>query len=110
MSQGYEVLFYERENGERPFLSWLASLRDARAALAVDRRLVRLREGNPGDAKPVGEGVHELRIHYGPGLRVYFCHWGGQVVILLAGGDKGSQRADIERARTYRQDFARRNG
>jgi len=73
-------------------------LRDIRARARVQARVERLAAGNAGDVKPVGEGVSELRIDYGPGYRVYFTKRGREVVILLAGGDKGSQAADIRTA------------
>jgi putative addiction module killer protein len=71
-------------------------LRDLRARARVQARLERLAGGNPGDAEPVGEGVSELRINYGPGYRVYFKQQGRQIVILLAGGDKRTQAKDIK--------------
>ena len=78
------------------FVRWLDGLRDLRARARIQARLDRLAEGNPGDVKPVGEGVSELRIDYGPGYRVYFKSRGRTVVILLAGGAKGTQSQDIE--------------
>ena len=77
------------------FARWLDGLRDMQARARILVRLERLTSGNPGDVKPVGEGVSELRVNYGPGYRVYFKKQGLGVVILLAGGDKGSQTADI---------------
>ena len=81
------------------FADWLSSLKDARAKAEIARRIRRLALGNPGDVKPVGEGVSELRIPYGPGFRVYFVQQGPVLVILLCGGDKGSQQRDIRRAK-----------
>ncbi|MFZ4766146.1 MAG: type II toxin-antitoxin system RelE/ParE family toxin [Roseimicrobium sp.] len=78
------------------FASWLDALPDIRARARVQARLDRLAEGNPGDVKPVGEGVSELRIDYGPGFRVYFCARGHTIVILLAGGTKRTQPQDIK--------------
>jgi putative addiction module killer protein len=80
------------------FAQWLDGLRDLRARARVQARLERLRAGNPGDAEPVGEGVSELRINYGPGYRVYFKRRGQALVILLAGGDKRTQAKDIKTA------------
>ncbi len=77
---------------------WFKSLRDRRARTRIDTRIRRLSKGNVGDAKPVGEGVSELRIDYGPGYRVYFVRRGLALVVLLAGGDKGSQERDIKQA------------
>jgi putative addiction module killer protein len=80
------------------FVRWLDGLRDIRARARVQARIARLETGNPGDVGPVGEGVSELRIDYGPGYRVYFVSRGQEVVVLLAGGDKRTQAADIRTA------------
>jgi putative addiction module killer protein len=80
------------------FAEWLDGLRDLRARARVQVRIERLASGLAGDVKPVGEGVSELRIDYGPGYRVYFTKRGAAVVILLAGGDKRTQAADIRTA------------
>lgn len=80
------------------FSRWLLKLRDLRARARIQARIDRLELGNPGDVKPVGEGVSEMRIDYGPGYRVYFVQRGSELIILLAGGDKGSQDRDIRSA------------
>ena len=80
------------------YAKWLDGLRDARARARVLVRVERLAARNPGDVRPVGEGVSELRIDYGPGYRVYFKEQGRTIVVLLAGGDKRSQSRDIETA------------
>ena len=80
------------------FARWLEDLRDLRARARVQARIERLIGGNPGDIKPVGSGVSELRINYGPGYRVYFKQKGSTLIILLAGGDKASQPRDIDEA------------
>lgn len=80
------------------YANWFAGLRDRQARARIDVRIRRLSLGNPGDVRPVGEGVSELRIDYGPGYRVYFVHRGSTVVILLAGGDKHTQDQDIRTA------------
>ena len=77
------------------YTRWEASIRDIRARARVEMRIRRLSLGNPGDAQPVGEGVSEMRIHYGPGYRVYYALRGNELVILLAGGDKSTQVRDI---------------
>ena len=77
---------------------WYWRLRDRRAREMINARLRRFQRGNPGDVRHVGGGVSELRIHYGPGYRVYYLQRGCEVVILLAGGDKSTQRSDIARA------------
>jgi len=80
------------------YARWLDGLRDLRARARVLARVERLAAGHAGDAEPVGEGVSELRINYGPGYRVYYKQQGRELVILLAGGDKGSQSRDIKTA------------
>jgi putative addiction module killer protein len=80
------------------FDDWFSGLRDRRAARRIQVRIDRAEDGNFGDCEPVGEGVSEMRIHYGPGYRVYFAQRGTEVVILLAGGDKSTQSKDIKTA------------
>ncbi len=80
------------------FRAWLDGLRDDNARVRIGIRIQRLERGNPGDVKPVGNGVSEMRIDYGPGYRIYFVQRGKTVVILLCGGDKRSQARDIVRA------------
>jgi putative addiction module killer protein len=80
------------------FAKWLDNLRDINAKARVLVRIERLAAGNAGDVKPVGEGVSEMRMDYGPGFRVYFTKRGSEVIILLAGGDKSSQSGDIKSA------------
>ncbi|MBU2591637.1 MAG: type II toxin-antitoxin system RelE/ParE family toxin [Nitrospinae bacterium] len=82
------------------FAKWLDGLSDIRARARILVRIERLAANNPGDVKPVGEGVSELRVNYGPGYRVYYKKIGRTVVILLAGGDKGTQSKDIKTALT----------
>jgi len=80
------------------FDQWLRKLKDRQARLRIVERIDRLTHGNPGDTKPVGKGVWELRLTYGPGYRVYYLQDGGNLVLLLCGGDKSTQQADIDRA------------
>lgn len=80
------------------FDEWLADLRDKRAYHRIQTRIARAEDGNFGDCEPVGEGVSEMRIHYGPGYRVYFTQRGMEIVVLLAGGDKSTQAKDIKNA------------
>ena len=80
------------------FKSWFEQLRDVRARARIQARIDRLSLGNPGDVRPVGSGVSELRVDYGPGYRVYFVQRGEDLIVLLAGGDKDSQARDIARA------------
>ena len=81
------------------FRDWLSSLRDRRARVRIDDRLMRLASGNAGDTKSVGNGVHELRLHFGPGYRIYYMWAGDVLVILLNGGDKSTQSRDIAKAK-----------
>ena len=87
------------------FESWLVGLKDRQARLRVISRIERLSAGNPGDVKPVGAGVSELRLDHGPGYRVCFMQRGGLVIVLLAGGDKRTQEADIKLAIKIAQDW-----
>ena len=80
------------------YARWFRRLRDRQARVRIDNRIRRLSLGNPGDVRPVGEGVSEIRIDYGPGYRVYFAQRGEILIVLLAGGDKDSQKGDIRRA------------
>ena len=80
------------------YARWFRRLRDKQARVRIDSRIRRLSLGNPGDARPVGKGLSEIRINYGPGYRVYFVQRGEALVVLLAGGDKDSQERDIRRA------------
>ena len=80
------------------FDDWLSNLRDKKAKAKIALRLGRAEQGNFGDCEPVGEGVSEMRIHYGPGYRLYFPRRGEVVYLLLLGGDKSTQQADIKRA------------
>jgi putative addiction module killer protein len=80
------------------YAKWIDGLRDLKARARIQARVERLRAGNPGDVKPVGSGVTEMRIDYGPGYRVYFVKQSGVLIILLAGGDKHSQTEDIKAA------------
>ena len=87
------------------FQAWVAALRDGRARARIAVRLRRLAMGNLGDVKSVGEGISEMRIDYGPGYRVYFRRIGAQIVLLLCGGDKSSQAADIARAKSLAKEL-----
>jgi putative addiction module killer protein len=80
------------------YAQWFTSLQDQQAKARINARIRRLSLGNPGDVRPVGEGVSEMRIDYGPGYRVYFVQHGQTMVVLLAGGDKDTQDRDIRRA------------
>lgn len=87
------------------FESWFKGLKDLRARGVITARVQRLASGNPGDVKPVGQGVSELRIHHGPGYRVYYFERDGVLVVLLCGGDKDSQRKDVRRAKALKKEI-----
>jgi putative addiction module killer protein len=81
------------------FVRWLKNLKDIKARTAIVLRLRQVQAGHLGDAKSLGDGVSELRLHHGPGYRVYFCKRGQRIILLLAGGDKSTQQRDIQRAK-----------
>jgi putative addiction module killer protein len=87
------------------FATWLAGLRDERARARILKRLDRAGQGNLGDVAPVGGGVSEMRIFYGPGYRVYFVQRGSELIVLLCGGDKSTQSADIEEAKAMAREI-----
>jgi putative addiction module killer protein len=89
----------------RVYSDWFASLRDRTAKTRIDIRIRRLSLGNPGDVKPVGEGVSELRVDHGPGYRVYFIQKGDVYIVLLAGGDKSTQEKDIQNAKVLAREL-----
>ena len=89
----------------RTFMEWRAGLRDSVARKRIGARIDRLSFGNFGDVKPVGDGVSELRLDFGPGYRIYFVQRGNVLVILLCGGDKSSQRRDITNAKQMAQEL-----
>lgn len=103
-----ELINYETIDGRCPFDEWLAGL-EAVVVARIRARLNRVACGNMGDVKPVGGGLSELRLKFGSGYRIYFANQGDEIVVLLCGGDKGSQGKDIQTAKKYWQDFRRRN-
>ena len=88
---------------------WIKQLRDERAKARIYTRIDRLENGNPGDVKPVGVGISEMRIDYGPGYRVYYKDTGKKIIILLCGGDKTTQPADIIRAKQIAAQYEKEN-
>jgi len=88
------------------FSSWLQALRDSRAKAKIAARIQRLAFGNPGDVRPLGEGISELRIPYGPGYRVYYVQRGNILIVLLCGGDKSTQVKDIKLAHKLAKETA----
>lgn len=91
------------------FRKWRLKLKDQRARAIIASRLDRLAFGNAGDVKPVGQGVSELRIDFGPGYRVYFIRQGKEIIILLCGGDKSTQARDIETAKRLAEEWREQN-
>jgi putative addiction module killer protein len=102
-----EVRLCQGGKGECPFDAWLSRLRDAKGRAIIRERIARLTLGNFGDAKPVGDGVFELRVAFGPGLRIYYGLDGERIVVLLCGGDKRSQKADIKAAKACWEQYKR---
>ncbi|WP_156523231.1 type II toxin-antitoxin system RelE/ParE family toxin [Bordetella ansorpii] len=104
----FALRLYQTATGECPLEKWLVSLRDVQARARIRARLARLQTGNPGDCKPLREGLQELRIDHKPGYRAYFSRQGPVIVLLLCGSDKSDQRASIEHALNYLQDWKHR--
>jgi putative addiction module killer protein len=102
-----QIELYLTSDGIAPFSDWLEALKDGKARAAIRVRIDRVRLGNMGDCKPTVEGVSELRIDFGPGYRVYFGQEGARVIVLLCGGDKSTQKADIKRALKYWAEYKR---
>lgn len=101
------AILYQTADNTSPYLDWYNSLGFGLMA-TVDVRIDRAVQGNLGDCEPVGEGVHELRIHIGPGYRVYFANDGLETILLLMGGDKSDQKTDIKLAKKYFADYKAR--
>jgi putative addiction module killer protein len=97
----FEIRHYLTDDGRDLFAEWRDKLKDTRVKIAIDRRLYRIELGNFGDHKPCRDGVWELRIDLGPGYRIYYAQAGQTLVLLLCGGTKGSQDADISKAAKY---------
>jgi len=99
------VEIYETDNGDCPYEDWFDRLKDRRAQAKIKLRISRVEEGKMGDGKPVGAGVVELIVNYGPGYRIYVGQIGSTMVLLLCGGDKSTQVADIANAKEYWTDY-----
>ena len=108
MIEPFALFYYQTASGRLPYREWLGAVTDPTAYAAVQSHTDRLKRGLFGDCEPVGEGVWELRIDTGPGYRVYYSRAGKQVVLLLCGGDKRRQTADIKRAKDYWRDYGKR--
>ena len=106
--QPRDIRRYITPDGRNPFAEWLSSLRDLNAVVKIEQRLDRVRLGNLGNSKSVGEGVCELKVDFGPGYRVYFGQFGSTIVLILCGGDKSSQEQDIRKAKEYWKEYEER--
>ena len=106
MTQKTLVELYEDKNGKCPYLKWFDKLKDKRDAARIEYRIRRLEnDGNFGSVESVGDGVYEFKFYFGPGYRVYFGKENDRFIILLIGGDKGTQTRDIEKAKEYWSDY-----
>lgn len=108
MSFEYEIEVFSTPDGKEPFNEWLESIKDKKTKVAILMRIQRLRKGNPGDFKCFDKLI-ELRLHIGPGYRIYCSKQGESVVLLLGGGDKSSQIRDIKKCKEYLQEYVRRD-
>lgn len=104
----YQVIEYLTSDGKDPYRDWITGLADRRTQARILTRINRMESGNFGDHKPIAAGVWELRIDWGPGYRVYYALAGKRLVLLLAGGDKRKQQADIDAAISYWKDWQER--
>jgi putative addiction module killer protein len=104
----FEVRDYLTADGDDPYAKWLMALMDRQARARILVRVGRMTTGHFGDVKPVGHGVWEARIDWGPGYRIYYAQAGQRLILLLVGGDKRTQQADIERAHMYWADWQHR--
>jgi putative addiction module killer protein len=103
-----QIVIYADLKGFEPFQAWLDKLRDVKGRRLIIKRLLRVQEGNYGDTEPIGEGLSELRIFFGPGYRVYFGEDSEDIVLILCGGDKSTQVRDIANAKSYWEEYKSR--
>lgn len=109
IKSGQKILkIYDTIEGKNPYLDWLKSLRDVSTIARIRARIDRIEEGNLGNHKSLGLGLFEFKFDFGPGYRIYFAVDGDEIILLLIGGDKGSQKRDIEKARQYWTDYLMR--
>ena len=104
-AQPREIQYFQNSTGQAPYTEWFKTIRNKTTRNRIRARLTAVASGNLGDCGPVGEGVSELRLNFGPGYRIYFGEADNTIVLLLCGGDKSSQRRDIRRAKTYWQEY-----
>lgn len=103
------IIVYRTEQESEPFTNWFNALKDTRTQARIDARLARVEAGNLGEYKSVGDGVFELRLDFGKGFRLYFGNIGSTILVLLTGGTKEQQSADIARAQDFWRDYQTRN-
>jgi putative addiction module killer protein len=103
-----QLVIYADPTGYEPFQEWIDELRDLKGRRLIIKRLLRVQEGNFGDAEPIGEGLSELRIFFGPGYRVYFGEDAGNIILILCGGDKSTQSRNITNAKSYWKEYKSR--
>ena len=103
--QEYKIFIYKDKYGKSPFLTWLSSIKDVKTQRRIKLRIERLDCGNFGDYKSLGENLYELRLFFGQGYRIYYTIEDDCVIILLMGGDKSTQAADIKKAKDYIRDY-----
>ena len=106
----HTVLNYVLPTGRQPVEEWLSGLTDVKGRAKIRARINRFRAGNPGKFRMVGPGIMEMKIDFGPGYRLYYAKIGHKIILLLCGGDKTTQSADIKTAGEYLSDFKRRSG
>ena len=105
-----QIEYYQAADGQVPYLEWFDSLRDLKTQQRIDARLAYVRAGNLGVCRSVGKGVTELKLDFGPGYRIYIGQKGTELVLLLCGGDKGTQQRDIVTAHSYWADYRKQYG
>ena len=109
MNTEINIEYYLDENGKNSFHDWVESFRDGKTRSILFGRLARVRVGNLGRCESLGQGIFELKIDYGPGYRIYFGYKNLQIVLILLGGEKSTQRKDILKAQAFWTDYRRRN-
>jgi len=103
-----EIRTYRTKTGKDPFTNWISNLKDIIGRAQITNRINRAARGNYGDCEPVGDGIFELRIHYGPGYRIYFTEQAGTILLLILGGSKRTQKQDIKKAKEFWNEFRER--
>lgn len=106
--QPKQVIIYANQDGYEPFSEWVDNLRDRQGKRRILQRLRRIEQGNYGDVAPIGDGLSELRMFFGPGYRIYFGEDAENIVVVLCGGDKSTQEKDIEDAKAYWKEYISR--